>query len=176
MKYTFTTAEGKEKTVNIGDDVLAQGKREGLSVRETIDRFLSDEGYIVDPTVAALTDKAKANGVNNAGKTSSGKRKPPARKPDETKRALIRELNDFLSSLGNDETMSTGTVCTADDCACVVRICDTVEHHDKRLFSFVACSIDNIFNRNEFYRAAYSNNALMVLIVCEEVEFTTVCV
>lgn len=104
MKYTFTTAEGKEKTVNIGDDVLAQGKREGLSVRETIDRFLSDEGYIVDPTVAALTDKAKANGVNNAGKTSSGKRKPPTRKPDETKRALIRELNDFLSSLGNGDS------------------------------------------------------------------------
>jgi hypothetical protein len=96
MRYTFTTAEGKDKTVNIGDDVLAQGKREGLSVRETIDRFLSDEGYIVDPTVAALTDKAKANGVNNAGKTSSGKRKPPTRKPDETKRALISALNDFL--------------------------------------------------------------------------------
>lgn len=98
MKYTFTTAEGREKTVNIGEDVLAQGKREGLSMRETIDRFLSDEGYIVDPTVAALTDKAKANGVNNAGKTSSGKRKPPTRKPDMVKRALIESLAEFLES------------------------------------------------------------------------------
>lgn len=100
MKYTFTTAEGKEKTISIADEVLAQGKREGLSVRETIDRFLSDEGYIVDPTVIELTTKAKAAGVNNAGKTSSGKRKAPTRKPDETKRWLIKELEDFLSSLG----------------------------------------------------------------------------
>lgn len=96
MKYTFTTAEGSEKTVNISEEVLAQGKREGLNMRETIDRFLSDEGYIVDETVASLTAKAKANGVNNAGKTSSGKRKPPTRKPDETKRALIVALNDFM--------------------------------------------------------------------------------
>lgn len=103
MKYTFMTAEGAEKTVNISDAVLAQGKREGLSVRETIDRFLSDEGYIVDPTVAELTTKAKAAGINNAGKTSSGKRKPPTRKPDETKRALISQLEQFLSSLGETD-------------------------------------------------------------------------
>ena len=80
MKYTFMTVEGTEKTVNISDEVLAQGKREGLSVHETIDRFLSDEGYIVDETVAELTAKAKAAGVNNAGRTSSGKRKAPTRK------------------------------------------------------------------------------------------------
>lgn len=97
MKYTFTTAEGAEKTVNIKDEVLAQGKREGLSMRETIDRFLSDEGYIVDPTVAALTNKAKEAGINNAGRTSSGKRKAPTRKPDETKRALIRLLESALA-------------------------------------------------------------------------------
>ena len=96
MKYTFTTADGGEKTINIADSILAQGKREGLSVRDTIDRYLSDEGYIVDPTVAELTNKAKANGINNAGKTSSGKRKPPTRKPDETKRELIRLLADLL--------------------------------------------------------------------------------
>lgn len=101
MKYTFTTAEGHEKTVNIGEDILAQGKREGLSMRETIDRFLSDEGYIVDPTVAALTDKAKANGVNNAGKTSSGKRKPPTRKPDMVKRDLIQSLFGHIDNYAN---------------------------------------------------------------------------
>lgn len=97
MKYTFTTAEGAEKTVNIKDEVLAQGKREGLSMRETIDRFLSDEGYIVDPTVAALTNKAKEAGVNNAGRTSSGKRKAPTRKPDETKRMLIAGLSKYMA-------------------------------------------------------------------------------
>lgn len=103
MKYTFITADGVEKTINIADEVLMQGKREGLSVRETIDRYLSDEGYIVDPTVAELTNRAKANGVNNAGKTSSGKRKPPTRKPDEIKRALIKNLEEFLSSLGESD-------------------------------------------------------------------------
>lgn len=110
MKYTFTTAEGTEKTVNIADEVLAQGKREGLSVRETIDRFLSDEGYIVDPTVAELTNKAKANGVNNAGKTTSGKRKAPTRKPDETKRRMIKDLEEFLSSLGYAENVEVTNI------------------------------------------------------------------
>lgn len=98
MKYTFTNIDGKEKTVNIGEDVLAQGKREGLSTRETIDRFLSDEGYVVDPIVAELTNKAKSNGINNAGKTVSGaKRKPPTRKPDETKRMLIAGLSKYMT-------------------------------------------------------------------------------
>ena len=97
MKYTFMTAEGKEKTVNIAESVLAQGKREGLTMRETIDRFLSDEGYIVDPIVEALTNKAKSNGVNNAGKTSSGKRKPPTRKPDMVKRMLIEGLAKYMN-------------------------------------------------------------------------------
>ena len=79
MKYTFTNIDGTQKTVNISEDVLTQGKREGLSTRETIDRFLSDEGYIVDPTVRELTEKAKSNGINNAGKVSSvSVRRPPA--------------------------------------------------------------------------------------------------
>ena len=97
MKYTFTNIDGHEKTVNIGEDVLAQGKREGLSTRETIDRFLSDEGYIVDPTVRELTEKAKFNGINNAGKVSSGKRKAPTRKPDLVKRMLIEGLSKYMS-------------------------------------------------------------------------------
>lgn len=109
MKYTFMTAEGQEKTVNISDEVFAQGKRDKLSVRETIDRFLSDEGYIVDPTVAELTNKAKAAGINNAGKTSSGKRKAPTRKPDMVKRELIEKLADFVASLGYTEAASFQT-------------------------------------------------------------------
>lgn len=97
MKYTFTNIDGLQKTVNISEDVLAQGRREGLSARETIDRFLSDEGYIVDPVVQELTEKAKANGINNAGKVSSGKRKAPTRKPDLVKRMLIEGLSKYMS-------------------------------------------------------------------------------
>lgn len=97
MKYTFTNIDGTQKTVNISEDVLAQGRREGLSARETIDRFLSDEGYIVDPTVRELTEKAKSNGINNAGKVSSGKRKAPTRKPDLVKRMLIEGLSKYMT-------------------------------------------------------------------------------
>ena len=104
MKHTFMTADGGTKTINIPDEVLAQGKKERLTVKETIERYLSDEGYIVDPTVAELTEKAKANKINGAGRQSGAKkpRKAPTRKPDEIKRTMIHELNEFLSSLGND--------------------------------------------------------------------------
>ena len=48
MKHTFITAAGREKTINIPDDVLVQGRKERLTVKETIERYLSDEGYVVD--------------------------------------------------------------------------------------------------------------------------------
>lgn len=102
MKHTFITAEGHEKTVNIPDEVLIQGRKERLSVKETIERYLSDEGYVVDPTVVELTAKAKANGMNNAGRVQGAKkpRKAPVRKPDETKRMLVRELQACVMGLG----------------------------------------------------------------------------
>ena len=97
MKHTFNY-NGVEKTVNIPDEVLAQGRKERLSVKETIERYLSDEGYIVDPTVAELTQKAKDNKVNGAGRQKGEKkpRKAPTRKPDHTKRALISLLESAL--------------------------------------------------------------------------------
>lgn len=107
MKHTFVAADGEEKTIKIPDEVLLQARKEGLNVKQAIERFLSDEGYIVDPTVAELTAKAKANKINGAGRqTQEGqkkKRKAPTRKPDQTKRDLINELNNFLSSLGHNE-------------------------------------------------------------------------
>ena len=99
MKHTFIAADGKSKTVNIPDEVLQQGRKERLTVKETIERFLSDEGYIVDPTVEELTNKAKVNKVNGAGRQQGEKkaRKAPVRKPDETKRELIRLFADLLT-------------------------------------------------------------------------------
>ena len=101
MKYTFTTETGIEKTINIPDTVFAQGRKEGLSNRETIDRYLSDEGYIIDPVVAELTAKARANGTNMRAK--GGERKKPTRKPDDVKRALIAGLHEYLCGLGNTD-------------------------------------------------------------------------
>lgn len=112
MKHTFITAEGREKTVNIPDEVLAQGRKEHLSVKETIDRYLSDEGYIVDPIVAELTAKAKANGVNTAGRASGEKkpRKAPTRKPDETKRALIQALFEFVDGYAGTDNVEVTNI------------------------------------------------------------------
>lgn len=112
MKHTFTY-NGKEKTITIPDAVLTQGRKEGLTVSETIDRYLSDEGYIVDDTVAALTDKAKANGVNGAGRVkgeTGKKRKAPVRKPDETKRMLISALENCISTLGMCENVEVTNI------------------------------------------------------------------
>lgn len=99
MKHTFITADGREKTINIPDEELTQGRKEGLSVKETIERYLSDEGYVVDPTVAELTKKAKANGMNTAGRAQGEKkpRKAPQRKPDYVKRMLIEGLSKYMS-------------------------------------------------------------------------------
>lgn len=99
MKHTFITAAGREKTINIPDDVLVQGRKERLTVKETIERYLSDEGYVVDETVAELTAKAKANGMNTAGRASGEKkpRKAPVRKPDEKKRMLIAGMAKYIA-------------------------------------------------------------------------------
>lgn len=92
MKYTFTNAEGRQQTVTIPDEDIARSKKAyGLSNKEAIDMWLSDEGYVVDPTVRELTEKAKANGA-----TPTKSRKAPKRKEDPTKRALIASLFDFL--------------------------------------------------------------------------------
>lgn len=112
MKHTFIIADGREKTINIPDEVLMQGRKERLSVKETIERYLSDEGYVVDPTVAELTAKAKANGVNNAGRVQGAKkpRKAPERKPDETKRMLVRALEQCVASLGMCENVEVTNI------------------------------------------------------------------
>lgn len=113
LKHTFIAADGKPKTVNIPDEVLAQGRKERLSVSETIERYLSDEGYVVNDTVAELTDKAKAAGVNGAGRQSADNKKPrkaPQRKPDETKRMLVRALENCLSTLGPCENVEVTNI------------------------------------------------------------------
>ncbi len=110
MKYTFTTENGTEKTINIAEEVFVQGRKEGLTNRETIERYLSDEGYIVDPVVAELTEKAKTNGAGVKART--GKRKAPTRKPDEVKRMLIQLLKDALCETAIEEFTITNVEVT----------------------------------------------------------------
>lgn len=108
MKYTFTTENNESKTITIADEVFVQGRKEGLSNRDIIDRYLSDEGYIINPVVAELTEKAKANKVGAAAR--SGKRKAPTRKPDEVKRSIIAALNEFICGYDGVENVEVTNV------------------------------------------------------------------
>lgn len=93
MKYTFTTENGSEKTITIPDEFIARTRAAyGVTHREAIEMYLSDEGYIVNYDVEQLTEKAK--NVRNV--VQSGKKRKVTRKPDEVKRALIVLLEDSL--------------------------------------------------------------------------------
>lgn len=108
MKYTFINAEGTQQTVNIPDEVFKQGKRERLSNSQIIERFLSDEGYMVNDIVKELNAKAKANGTKASA--DSKPRKAPVRKPDEVKRAMIAALADFLKGQDHVENLDVTNV------------------------------------------------------------------
>jgi len=84
------------KNINIPDQVIDLGIKEGLTRQEAVDRYLSDEGYAVDPTVAALTEKAKAAGTGAHNTAIKAKRKAPERKPDEIKRSVIQGLYEYI--------------------------------------------------------------------------------
>lgn len=95
MKYTFITEDNKEQTVVIPDEWLKKQKAAlGLSNKEAILMYLSDEGYIDTPEIAELTAKAKENGVG--AMADRKKRQAPKRKPDEVKRAIIDHLFDSI--------------------------------------------------------------------------------
>lgn len=96
MKYTFITEDNKEQTVVIPDEWLKKQRAAlGLSNKEAILMYLSDEGYIEMPEIAELTAKAKENGVG-AANVPHKKRNAPKRKPDEVKRAIINHLFDSI--------------------------------------------------------------------------------
>lgn len=100
MKYTFNNPEsGKQQTVNIDDQwIQKQSVLLGITKREAIMMWLSDEGYISNDTVQELTAKAQANKVG-AKAQSDKPRKRPERKPDAEKRALINYLEDCMKNL-----------------------------------------------------------------------------
>lgn len=95
MKYTFTNEQGIEKIVTIEDAWIAKQKKLlGITNREAILMWLSDEGYIEDSTITELTQKAKQGGAVAKGERKQ--RKTPVRKPDEVKRAIIAFLEKSI--------------------------------------------------------------------------------
>lgn len=100
MKYTFINEQGKQQTVTIPDEYIKTNCRNlGLTNKEAILMYLSDEGYISNDTIDELTAKAKSNKVGAVGERKA--RKAPTRKPDEIKRAMIAALAEFVQSQDN---------------------------------------------------------------------------
>ena len=96
MKYTFTKVDGNEKTVNIPDEWLSRTKNAlHISSKEAINMWLCDHDLITNEEQEALNARAASAGrvLDNA---QTKERKKPARKPDQTKRDLIKYIYDFL--------------------------------------------------------------------------------
>ena len=86
MKYKFTDKDGVVQEVEIPANVLRTGKREGLTNKQTILRYIADEGYNVDKP--QVEKKPKVQKARN-------------RKPDEQKREIINRVANVLADLGD---------------------------------------------------------------------------
>ena len=83
LKNTFIDKNGIEQTVVIPAEVFRNARREKISNKVAIDRYLAEQGYL-DQTAVEETTKAK-------------ERKPRTRKPNETKRVIIDQLADCMA-------------------------------------------------------------------------------
>lgn len=110
MKYTFENKKGQEQTVDIPQSYInSQISSLGIGTLEACKLYLSDEGYINNDTVAALTDKAKGNKRKIARK----------KKKDPDKLFLVGEIYDwFLSDYWRQED-TVYEIQMVDDCRVV---------------------------------------------------------
>lgn len=84
LKNTFIDKDGIEQTVIIPAEVFRNARREKISNKVAIDRYLAEQGYL-DKTAVEETAKAKAP-------------KTRTRKPNNTKRGII----DLLANTVNE--------------------------------------------------------------------------
>ena len=89
LKNTFIDKNGNEQTVVIPAEVFRNARREKISNKVAIDRYLAKQGYL-DQTAVEETAKAK-------------ERKPRTRKPNDTKRGIIDLL---ATTMGNESDVS----------------------------------------------------------------------
>lgn len=82
LKNTFIDKNGIEQTVVIPAEVFRNARREKISNKIAIDRYLAEQGYL-DQTAVEETATAKT-------------RKVRTRKPNDTKRAIIDQLADCM--------------------------------------------------------------------------------
>ena len=84
LKNTFTDKDGVERTVIIPAEVFRNARREKISNKVAIQRYLASEGYL-DKTAVEETAKAETS------------RKRPTRKPNDTKRGIVDLLNSAVT-------------------------------------------------------------------------------
>lgn len=89
LKNTFIDKDGIERTVVIPAEVFRAARREKISNKVAIDRYLAGEGFL-DKTAVEETAKAK-------------ERKPRTRKPNDTKCTIINQLADRMIDAGYDK-------------------------------------------------------------------------
>lgn len=93
MRYNY---EGKN--INIPDEYIEKNMRNlGISRQECVEMYLSDEGFITNDEIIAMSEKAKTAGAGAKATGEKAKRKPPVRQPDEVKRAMVAALAEFIS-------------------------------------------------------------------------------
>ena len=83
LKNTFIDKNGVEQTVIIPAEIFRNARREKISNKTAIDRYLAEHGYL-DKTEVEETAKAK-------------ERKPRTRKPNDTKRAIVDQLANCMT-------------------------------------------------------------------------------
>lgn len=84
LKNTFVDKDGIERTIVIPAEIFKAARREKISNKVAIDRYLADLGYL-DKTAVEETAKAKAP-------------KTRARKPNDTKRAIVDQLAKCMTA------------------------------------------------------------------------------
>lgn len=84
LKNTFVDKDGIERTVVIPAEIFKAARREKISNKVAIDRYLASQGYL-DETAVEETAKAKAP-------------KTRTRKPNDTKRAIVDQLAKCMTA------------------------------------------------------------------------------
>lgn len=84
LKNTFVDKDGIERTVVIPAEIFKAARREKISNKVAIDRYLASQGYL-DETAVEETAKAKAP-------------KTRTRKPNDTKRAIVDQLVQCMAA------------------------------------------------------------------------------
>lgn len=93
IKYTFNDLKGHSQTVTIPAQVIRQGRKNGLSNKESIKEYLSHQGYDID--YKPLSSNKKTHNQARAKRT-----------PNSQKVELINQLTSALEGKGEIEIVN----------------------------------------------------------------------